>query len=333
MSSGKPLSENRMFRNLSTDALGFWAPQNEQIELALSFGFKAIDVDVVDFGEQVQSRGLAKARRLIDSAKVQVGIVRLPISLEAEETAYRQKAGEVAGWAKLAEDLNCQRAFVSIAPASEVRPMKENFELHRSRLTEIAAILAPHKVRLGVEFNALPAARQGAAHEFIHDLDGLSTLIKSVGRDNVGWVIDCWQLHAAGARLDAVAAIPADKIVLVKFADAPSDVPRSELKEEHRLLPGQGGALDLVGLVSHLNAANYDGPIMPVLHFGQFHGRRRDQAIRQIAQAMDEVWRGAGLPPALVARSHLPISAQAVVPDAVPDVEVAAEKEEAAVPG
>ena len=75
-----------------------------------------------------------------------------------------------------------------------------------------------------------------------------------------------------------------------------------------------------------LTETKYAGPITPVLHFGQFHGRRRDQAIRQIAQAMDEVWRGAGLPPALVARAYTGYGAPPPPPP--PPVEVPAEAEE-----
>jgi hypothetical protein len=111
-------------------------------------------------------------------------------------------------------------------------------------------------------------------------------------------------MHVAGTGIDALRSLPVDKLVYVKIADAPADVPRAQLKEDQRLLPRSGGAIDLVGLVSLLNTIKYVGPITPVLHFGQFHGRRRDQAIRQIAQAMDEVWRGAGLPPALVSRVY-----------------------------
>ena len=47
-----------MFRNLSTEGLGVSGRQSEIIELALSFGFKGIDLDLVDFQQQVQVNGL-----------------------------------------------------------------------------------------------------------------------------------------------------------------------------------------------------------------------------------------------------------------------------------
>jgi sugar phosphate isomerase/epimerase len=319
-----------MFRNLSTDALGFWAPQNEQIELALSFGFKSIDIDIVDFAEQVQLRGPEKARRLIDSAKIKLGAFRLPLDLEAEDAAYREKAQSLANWGQLAAQLGCSRALVSVAPASDARAMHENFELHRARLTEIAGALAPHKVKIGVGFSALASQREGKAHEFVHDFDTLVKLVNAVGRENVGLVVDAWQMHVAGTGTDAVGSLSPDRIVYVKIADAPADAPRDQLKEDQRMLPGAGGAIDLIGLVKQLTEMNYAGPITPVLHFGQFHGRRRDQAIRQIAQAMDEVWRGAGLPPALVSRVYTYSQPAPVAPPKA--AEEAEEKQEEAAP-
>ncbi len=321
-----------MFRNLSTDALGFWAPQNEQIELALSFGFKSIEIDIVDFAEQVQSRGADKARRLIDSAKIKIGAFRLPVDLEADDATYGQKTQPLANWAALAGQIGCTRALVSVAPASDLRPLHENFELHRARLAEIATALAAQKIKLGVQFSALPHLREGKAHEFVKDFDTLVKLVTAVARENVGLVVDVWQMHAAGSGIDAVRSLPAERIVYVKIADAPADVPRDQLKEEHRLLPGAGGAIDLVGLVTLLNSMKYAGPITPVLHFGQFHGRRRDQAIRQIALAMDDVWRGAGLPPALVSRSLAPPPVVAAVPKEAVPKEAEETPEEAAQP-
>ena len=68
-----------MFKNLNTEALGLSASQSELIELALSFGFKGIDLDVVDFSAQVKEHGLPKARRLLDSAKLKIGAFKLPV--------------------------------------------------------------------------------------------------------------------------------------------------------------------------------------------------------------------------------------------------------------
>ncbi len=43
-----------MFKNLSPPALGISGRQGEMIELALSFGFKGIDLDVAEMAESAK---------------------------------------------------------------------------------------------------------------------------------------------------------------------------------------------------------------------------------------------------------------------------------------
>ncbi|NQW46258.1 MAG: hypothetical protein HQ464_00665, partial [Planctomycetes bacterium] len=54
-----------MFRNLSTYGLPLSGRPSELIELALSFGFDAMDIDLVDFQQQAETFGVLHARRLM----------------------------------------------------------------------------------------------------------------------------------------------------------------------------------------------------------------------------------------------------------------------------
>lgn len=55
-----------MFKNLNIDVLGVSGRPSEIIELALSNGFKGLDLNLVDFAAQVQAYGLPHARRVFD---------------------------------------------------------------------------------------------------------------------------------------------------------------------------------------------------------------------------------------------------------------------------
>ena len=124
-----------MFRNLSTEGLGVSGHQSEIIELALSFGFKGVDLDLVDFQQQVQVNGLARARRLLDSAKLKIGTFRLPLVWDDTDEVYQQGLQSLGDSLKLASELGATRAVTSLAPANDARPYHENFEFHRRRLT------------------------------------------------------------------------------------------------------------------------------------------------------------------------------------------------------
>ena len=79
-----------MFKNLNTSVLGVSGNQSEIIELALTHGFKAIDLDMVDFANRAKLRGMPYARRLIDSSKLTIATFDLPFGLDSPEDVFQK---------------------------------------------------------------------------------------------------------------------------------------------------------------------------------------------------------------------------------------------------
>lgn len=284
-----------MFRNLSTDSLGVSGRESEIIELALSFGFKGIDLDLIDFQQQVQAHGLARARRLLDSAKLRIGTFRLPLVWDDSDEAYKQGLESLGEMLKLAADLGATRAVTSLAPANDVRPYHENFEFHRRRLTELGEALAAHGIRLGIELIASAAARKDRAYQFIYTLDALAMLVSMVRAENVGIVLDPWQIRACGGTLDDAQKIGGSRIVAVYLSDAPADVAPADLTEDQRLLLGETGTIDSAAVLSRLAEWGYDGPVTPRAHRSRVVGMRRDEVVKLAGQRLGEAWKAAGL--------------------------------------
>lgn len=284
-----------MFRNLSTDSLGVSGRESEIIELALSFGFKGIDLDLVDFQQQVQVNGLARARRLLDSAKLKIGTFRLPLVWDDTDEVYQQGLHSLGESLKLAADLGATRAVTSLAPANDARPYHENFEFHRRRLTELGEVLARHNMRLGIELTAPMAARRDRAYQFIYTLDALAMLVSMVRSANVGIVLDPWQIRAGGGSIDDAQKIGGSRIIAVYLSDAPADVPPTELVDEQRLMPGENGTIDTPAVLTKLAEWGYDGPLTPRAHRSRTVGMRREQAVKLAGQRLDEAWKSAGL--------------------------------------
>ena len=286
-----------MFKNLSTQALGLSGTQNESIELALSHGFRGLDLDVVDFARQVETRGLPHSRRLIDSAKLRIGTFQLPLDPEADEARFKTALERLPGLAKLAADMGCTRALTTLAPASDERPYHQNFEFYRKRYGEIAGVLEPLGLRLGIGFLAAAHWRRDKPYQFIHQLDALLMLLGLVGRRNVGIVLDLWNLHVAGGGIDEVRRLPVEQIVALEVADFPPDADRETCGEEARLLPGETGVIDTPAVLVSLAERGYDGPVTPAPHPSRFAGLRRDEIGKRAGQALDAVWKAAGLSP------------------------------------
>jgi sugar phosphate isomerase/epimerase len=284
-----------MFKNLSCEPLGISPSMSETIELALSNGFKGLDIDLADFGKQVESRGMAACRRLIDSAKLKIGGFRLPVDWDRDDAGFKQDLDKLAALARLAKELDCTRATTHLIPASDERPYYQNFETYRRRLSETAAVLAPHGVRLGVGFLAAPEHRRDKNFQFIAQFDQLQMLLTLVGNAAVGAMIDLWDLHVSGGSLDGLKKLSPQQVVSVRIADFPADVDLEAACEEHRLLPGESGAIDTCGVLVWLAESGYDGPVTPYPHPGQFSNLRRDEIGRKTGAALDKVWTGAGL--------------------------------------
>jgi len=283
-----------MFKNLSPQALALSGSQSELIELALSFGFRGLDVDVIEFAAQVKTHGAPHARRLIESAKLQVGGFLLPTRWQADEPTFRADLAQLNEWAVIAAEAGFRRTLTWIEPGSDEQPFHQNFETCRKRLTELAKALEAHNLRLGVGFSAAAEARQGKAFEFVHTLDALLLILSSVPK-NVGLIVDLWDLHVSGGTLDALRKLGGDRLIGVRISDAPAEVAASELKSTQRLLPGEGGAIDATAALVTLAEMGFDGPVTPVAHPDQLKGLRREAAVKHVGETLDRVWKGAGL--------------------------------------
>jgi sugar phosphate isomerase/epimerase len=287
-----------MFKNLSTVALGVTGTQSEIIEFALSNGFRGLDLDIADFQRQVEAKGLPQSRRLIDSAKLRLGRFALPFDLELDDAAFRNAKTQLVDQARLAADLGCKRAVTKIAAGSDSLPYHQNFEFHRKRLAEIADVLQPHGIRLGVGFQAAPSWRADKSFQFIHQLEPLVMLLGLVGKPNVGLSLDLWDIHVAGGGLDEIRKVQTQQVVTVEVADFPTDTDRGTAIEEQRLLPGETGQIDTTTVLTYLAETGYDGPVTPLSHRSKFAGVRRDEIGRRAGSALDAVWKAAGLSPA-----------------------------------
>ncbi len=290
-----------MFKNLNSGALGVTGHQSEIIELALSFGFTSIDLNVVEFAMQARLKGVPYARRLFDSAALKMGLklgtFAFPFDWESDDETFAKEMKKLPEYAQAAVAAGCTRCVATLAPASDARPYHENFEFHKRRFQEICQVFEPVGVRFGIGFQAAEYLRKNRAFQFVHELDALTLLVNMVSSPAIGLLLDIWDIVVSGGSLDAVRKLPAEQIVAVQIADLVAASNNGEIDEKSRLLPGvEGGRIDLPTFLVYLKSAGYDGPITPRPSRGIFQSRRRDLVVKQTGEALDKVWRAAGLP-------------------------------------
>jgi len=280
-----------MFKCLNPSNLGLSGRQSELIELTLTYGFRAIELDLPEVAKRVQDQGAAVARRLLDSAKLSIGGSELPLGWFSDAVGYENELGQVEKMAAAAGAMGVRRCWTYLHPANDERPFHENFELHRTRLNEIAAILGKHNIQLGVGIRAAANLRTNKAFQFIYQPDQLLTLVKSVGADNVGVVVDAWDWYVgAGGHLDQAGALAKVLVVGVRLADVPADADLQTITEEQRLIPGESGVIDFGALSRTLTEAGVDCPVLVHAHPSRYAGMRRDAVVQKVSQVLDELW-------------------------------------------
>lgn len=295
-----------MFKNFNPAALGVSGHQSEIMELVLTYGFAGVDLNMAEFATRVRLKGMVYARRLLDSAKVRVGTFPLPMEWDTDDESFQKDLKKLPEYAQCAAELGCTRTTAILAPAGDNRPYHENFEFHRHRFQEICAALKPAGILLALGFQAAEFRRRNHAFQFIHDLDALTLLVNMVSAPNLGLLLDVWEVVACGGSIETVRKLPPGQIVAVQVAEMPAGVPLSDLDDKSRLLPGvENGRVDVAAFLAALREMGYEGPVTVKPSRAVFQSRRREVIVKQTADALDKVWRAAGLPstvrPALVA--------------------------------
>ncbi len=289
-----------MYKNLAPPAIGVSGRQSELIEMALTYGFKGIDLDMREFMRKVANRGLDAASRYLRSAQIRLGFhvsgFELPVRWTDDEAAFKQDLDKLPQTAEVAAALGATGCYAYVLPASDKLPYHENFAFHQQRLGKAADVLARHNIKLGLGFYATPSRRKDKKFEFIHQADPFLSLVKTLGVENVGVVVDLWHWHFGGGTIKQLQELNRDQIVNVRLADASADADPAKIKEDERLLPGKGGAIDAVAALRILGEMDYAGPVTPHANVRlSSSGLTRDRIVRLAGEAVDAVWKDAGL--------------------------------------
>jgi sugar phosphate isomerase/epimerase len=297
-----------MFRNLSTFGLPLSGRPSELIELALSFGFDAMDIDLVDFQQQAETFGVAHARRLMVSARLKCGVFRLPVTLDADAATFEAELAALPKRLEFAQATEATRAVASIASASDEHSFKDFFEQYRTRLDTLGGVLDPYGISLGLAITPEAEARAEKTHQFIHTFEGLLGLL-AVSHPRVGAVVDSWAMHITGESLEMIAKVPQGRIVEVRLSDAPRDMATAELTHAQRLMPGDTGVINSAAVLTQAKNAGFDGPVTPWADRTTLAGRGRERIVKIAGDRLEAAWREAGLP--IVPRWFTPVAKDA----------------------
>ncbi|MCM8768006.1 MAG: sugar phosphate isomerase/epimerase [Candidatus Omnitrophica bacterium] len=251
-----------MFRNISFEAINIKTTFLEQLRLAKLGNFEGIDISILDIYEFSKNDRVEKIKNLIDSFDLKIGGWCLPFSISEEENKFNQDLEKLEQYLKIAKKISANRIYTWIIPFSDNLPYKENFEFHLKRAEKLCKLIEKYSCRIGFEFIGTKSVRVNHKYEFIWNLEQMLEFLKKLKIENTGILLDSWHLYASEGKIQDIEKLKGEDIIYVHVNDAPN-IPKDQLIDNERFLPGETGVIDLIGLLRVLKKIKYDGPVTP----------------------------------------------------------------------
>ncbi|MGA3185931.1 MAG: sugar phosphate isomerase/epimerase family protein [Bryobacteraceae bacterium] len=239
-----------MYLSLNSVPIGGNLSWPEFARLASSAGFGGVDLMLAS----AMADGVQKTRAMLDELHLRPAFAGLPVEFRKDDAAFRQGLAKLEEATPFCAAIGCPR-LITYLPSSSETPKDELRRLYKKRFSECANIMARSHCRLGLEFLGPLHIRTQFPHEFIWKMDEMLEFAKECG-SNVGLTLDAWHWHHAGGTIADILAAGKDRIVVVHFDDAP-DLPADRIRDNQRLLPGEG-IIPLTGFLQALQKIGYE---------------------------------------------------------------------------
>lgn len=284
-----------MLKNFSPSALGINGRQSELIELALTYGFASMDIDMHEMLRRAQRTTTQDAAKYLEAAKIDIGGFDLGIDLDADEDAFTSQVGGLHPIAELAKELGATRGYLRVPAATDRLPYHEYYEIQRGRLGQINEVLEPRGIQLCIGFSAGKELEEGKEFPFVRNVEGFVAVVKSVASPNAGFMIDTWDWVVGDGTMDQLSELTAAEIVAVRLGSVTKEVEPGNVTSCDRVLPEQDGLLNHVDLIKHLASIQFTGPISPSASSTSYKGQTRESIVKRAHEAVDAISVEAGL--------------------------------------
>lgn len=221
------------------------------IRVAHTAGFDFVEIWAAKLRKFLRTKSAADLRKLFDENALE------PLSINSiEHVTFRPPAefeaikAECEELSALAAELRCPYIVVVPGRLPEQAPSLEEIIDESVRvLTELSDIAGRHGIGLGFEF-------LGQTDCSVQTLDLADEIVRRVDRPNVGLVIDSFHFYAGGSTFDMIDGIAPESLFIFHINDA-ENLPREQLRDSHRLLPGLG-ILPLAEMSQAFKRIGYD---------------------------------------------------------------------------
>jgi len=221
------------------------------IRAAAAAGFDYLEIWAAKLRAFLRQQSPNDLKTLFDENKIK------PLSINSIEhitfrdaPAYAKIKAECEELSAIAAAIECP--YVVVVPGKlppELTSSSDIIEESVRVLRELASIAERHGVALAFEF-------LGQKDCSVQKLDLADEIVQNVNRRNIGLVIDSFHFYTGGSTIRMIEALDAKRLFIFHIDDA-EKMPREQLTDAHRLLPGLG-ILPLKEIIAAFRRIGYD---------------------------------------------------------------------------
>lgn len=284
-----------MYKSLSCDLLGISGRQSEIIELALTYGFRGIEIDMDDLVKRCQRSSFENASRFLASSKLEIAGFDAPIDLDSDEDAFSVRLAQLNAVAEIASRASANTAIVVIPHGTDRLPYPEYFDVVRNRIDQIAEIFAKENVRVALTFDVHAPSAEEKQFKFVRDVEGFSAVVRACSSKNVAIIYDSWNWFAGGGSVEQLEQIGLQRVAGLRLSDCTEGVAAEAATADDCLLPGLVGTIENASVLQKFSEA---GLKLPVAARGKTleESPTRDALVAAAQDSLDKAFESAGIP-------------------------------------
>jgi 2-keto-myo-inositol isomerase len=198
-----------------------------------------------------------------------------------EADAYKQIKAQCEELCAIAEAINCP--YVVVVPGKIPPGGLSSYEVIEQSVTvlrELASIGERHGVALAFEF-------LGQKDCSVQTLELADEIVEKTNRRNVGLVIDSFHFYTGGSTIKMIDKLDPKRLFIFHVDDA-ENLPREQLTDAHRLLPGLG-ILPLKEIIAAFKRIGYDRAASVEIFRPEYWERDPFELAREAKAAVEQV--------------------------------------------